>query len=152
MKKDSATESKGAGLQSQDSQYTHLLHHNDLSALQPGALSDVADDFKFPNENSFHVIERGTGKYIETVGAGAGSDRMLVTGDPHWRDYRLRAVVTPLSFEEAGPNGGLCGIVGRYANSQDYIALVLDRDGHVKLLRRNGSGFEVLDSKLTEYC
>jgi hypothetical protein len=149
MKKEAPAETP---LQSQDSQYTHILLHNDLSALQPGALTEASHPFKLPNETSFRVIERGTGKYIESVGGGHGSDRMLMTGDPLWRDYRVRAVVTPLSFDEAGPSGGLCGIVARYASSQNYISLVLDRDGHVKLLHRNGNTFEVLDSKQTEYC
>src|SRR5689334_21513530 len=123
MKNDSAA---------QDSQYTQILYHNDLSALQPGSLSEIAHDFKIPNANTFRVIERGTGKYLETIGStSSDSDRMLITGNELWRDYRFRAVVTPLSFDAASPSGGLCGIVARYVNSQDYTALVLDRDGHV---------------------
>jgi hypothetical protein len=155
MKNDSATDSKTAPTtaQSQDPQYTQILLHNDLSALKAGALGEIPHDFKVPGSDSFRIIERGTGKYLETVGAtSCEPERMLIAGDPLWRDYRLRAVVTPLTFEDARANGGICGIVARYAHSQDYIALVLDRDGHVKLLKRSGNRFDVLDSKLTEYC
>ena len=139
-----------------DSQFTHTLHHNDLSALTPGALLShtLENDPSAPaSSGAFRVIERGTGKYIETIGGSPDSTgRLLVSGDPNWRNYRLRAVVTPISFDDPSPGGGICGIIARYVHSADYIALVLDADGQVKLLQRRAHGFDVLDQRPLEFC
>ncbi len=140
-----------------ESEFSHTLYHNDLSALAAGPLtgSDLHLPVLHPSwgAGTFRVIERGMGKYIETVGGSSQcTDRLLVTGDTAWRDYRLRAVITPISFEEGSPGGSLCGIVARYKNPHDYIALILDADGQVKLLLRRRHGFDVLDARPLEFC
>jgi rhamnogalacturonan endolyase len=141
-----------------DSEYSHTLYHNDLSALAPGPLtgSDLRQPVLHPSwekGGTFRVIERGLGRYIETIGGSSQSvDRMLIAGDAAWNDYRLRAVVTPVSFDDGSPGGSLCGIVARYKNPHDYIALVLDADGQLKLLLRRRHGFDVLDARPLEFC
>lgn len=158
--------------------YTQTLFHNDLSALEAGvlpfqnsaifetnsrAVPEIPGGFRIPvnhpawsESGCFRVIERGLGKYIETVGGSAEfENRILIVGGragEQWRDYRVRAVVTPLSFENASPAGGICGILARYESPRDYLALVLDRDGQVKLMQRRGDRFEVLDAKPLEFC
>ena len=154
-----------------ESEFSHTLYHNDLSTLAAGPLVDarIGTDLQLPvlhpswnsgdsgdsgkSGGTFRVIERGIGKYIETVGGSPHyTDRMLITGDAAWRDYRLRAVITPVSFDDGSPGGSLCGIVARYKNPHDYIALVLDADGQVKLLLRRRHGFDVLDARPLEFC
>ena len=160
---------------------SHTLYHNDLSALPLGLLpfqrSEIfehqgaillpfADAKSMPGgiripvnhpswiENGcFRVIERGLGKYLETVGGSPHFDnRILVAGDSAWREYRLRGVVTPLSFDDASPGGGVCGIIARYVDSGEYLALVLDSDGQLKLLQRRDNRFTVLDARPLEFC
>ena len=128
------------------------LLHNDLSALALGSLpfrnAPLSELYTLPLEEipgglvipvahsswkpdaCFRVIERGLGKYIEAIGASPHCEnRILLAGDDAWGDYRLRAVVTPLTFDDASPAGGFCGVIARYADAQNYLALVLDRDG-----------------------
>ena len=153
----------------------HTLYHNDLSALPLGSLPfrnaiqseiyalplpEISGGLVIPFAHSswkpdacFRVIERGLGKYIEAVGASPHCEnRILLAGDDAWGDYRLRAVVTPLTFDNASPAGGFCGVIARYVDAQNYLALVLDRDGQVKLLERRGGTFEVLDARTLEFC
>ena len=144
-----------------DAQYSHTLYQNDLSALMPGSPGSLGGAELYlahthPSWDAggaFRVIERGTGKYIETVGGSPHcTGRLLLAGSPLWHNYRFRAVITPLSLDDASPGGGLCGIVARFNNPNDYIALALDADGQLKLLQRRPHGFDVLDFKPLEFC
>ncbi|MBE7463237.1 MAG: hypothetical protein HS116_07020 [Planctomycetes bacterium] len=96
----------------------------------------------------FQVVPQGGGRAIETLGASAHYDnRLLVAGLCDWGDYEFHAEVTPLPLEagaSGSPAGGLCGLIARYTDSRTYLALVLDRDGQLKLLRRRENVFDVL--------
>jgi rhamnogalacturonan endolyase len=156
-------------------QFPHTLYHNDLSALPLGSLAVRHSRFSelryeapaspsgaltcpvthpsWDETGCFKVIERGTGKYIETLGASPACDnRIIVAGDPAWRNYRLRAVVTPLDTEGNDVPAGICGVVARYAHARSYLALVLDRDRQLKLLQRKGDEFTVLAARPLEFC
>ncbi|MEI6231802.1 MAG: hypothetical protein WCT04_02025 [Planctomycetota bacterium] len=125
-----------------ESVFTHVLFHDDLTGLPVG---DSVDGFR--------VIARGLGKYVEcSAPPESGDPSIRLIGQDAWRDYRFRAVVTPVSFEHTNPVGVFCGIVARYKNSHDYIALILDRDDRVKLLRRTANGFDLLASATLEFC
>ena len=148
---------------------SHVIYHNDLGALPVGELlsqaavalqAEIPGGFHIPGhhpswttQGCFKVVERGLGKYIESVGGSLyDENRILVTGHASWADYQFRAVVTPLSFDDASPSGGICGIIARYVDSRNYLALVLDRDGQVKLLQRRNNVFELLDASPLEFC
>src|SRR5687767_12465974 len=45
---------------------------------------------------------------------------LFVTGDPEWRDYRVSAVMKPLSLEKEA------GLVFRYSTSRHYYRLALE--------------------------
>lgn len=95
----------------------------------------------------FQIVEHEGARVVETIGSSPHYDnRILIAGEAAWSDYRVRTVVTPLSFEGASPAGGLCGLIARYEDSRTYLALVLDRDGALKLLRRRENIFDVLAS------
>src|SRR5579862_5891574 len=141
--------------------FSHTLYQNDLAGLSPGVFSFRDSPFNagfaipcwhpsWDESGCFKVIERGFGKYIETVGGSPLSEnRMLLVSDPEgleWTGYRLRAVMTPLSFEDGSPKGSFCGIVGRYEDCRNYVALVLHQDGQLKLLQRHDDSFYLLDS------
>lgn len=127
-----------------DSPFQHVLHHDDLSALPVG---------RFEAYPFFNVVARGMGKYIVAdMPESGGTPHLHPIGSDTWADYRFRAVVTPISFENCPPTGGFCGIVARYKNESNYIALVLSRDGHVKLLRRTPSGFNLLATAPLVFC
>jgi rhamnogalacturonan endolyase len=139
-----------------------------LSEIAALSLNEIPGGLVIPHSHSswkpdacFRVIERGLGKYIEAVGSSPQCEnRILLVSErapnsppsAFWSDYRLRAVVTPLSFDDASPCGGFCGVIARYADAQNYLALVLDRDGQVKLLERRDGVLEVLDAKPLEFC
>lgn len=176
-----------------DAEFPHTLYHNDLGALALGALDLSASPdpggvlFSTPAPphgsrdtppSPFRVIERGINKYIETS-VECGGERILLAGDSRWRNYRVRAVLTPLSFDFAAASEeipknqfsapsapsapsavnppavnadvGICGIVGRW-QEDCCVALVLHRDGQLKLLERSPEGTRVLDAKALEYC
>jgi hypothetical protein len=156
-------------------QFSNTLCHNDLSGLPLGpflrqnsrsaevrfqALPALPGDMCCPvthpswdDTGCFKVIERGTGKYIETIGNSPACDnRLIVAGDADWRNYRLRAVVTPLDAEGDDILQGICGVVARYAHARSYLALVIDRDRQVKLLQRIGDEFAVLAAHPLEFC
>ncbi|MCZ7646050.1 MAG: hypothetical protein M5U26_12315 [Planctomycetota bacterium] len=94
----------------------------------------------------FQVVPDAGGRALETLGYSPHYDnRILVAGARDWGDLRLEARVTPLPGDGDGsPAGGLCGLIARYEDSRTYLALVLDRDGSLKLLRRRENVFEVL--------
>jgi hypothetical protein len=132
----------GAAALNDASGLTHVLYHDDLSALPL--------DF---NAGGFRAISRGLGKYLEVSAPGQAARPAIHTfGNELWRDYRFRAVVTPVSFEHALPMGSFCGIVAHYKHAQDYLALVLSRDGQLKLLRRTAGGFDLLAFAALEFC
>ena len=121
---------------------THVLWHDDLGGWKEGA-----------TPNGFRIVTRGLGKYLESPAPQYDCGPYMYTfGDGAWFNYRIRAVITPVSFENAGATGGYCGIVARYRDSSDYVALVLARDGLLKLLRRTVAGFEVMAQAPLEFC
>jgi len=161
------TQNSGTSAPNAEVDFSHTLFHNDLSSLPLGSLPVCASQAarvhspfeipvhhsNWPAEGCFRVIERGLGKYVEAVGSSPHCEnRILIAGDPAWSGIRLRAVVTPLSFDGSSAAGGICGVIARYRDSDHYVALVLDRDGQVKLLQREGGQFEVLDAKPLEFC
>jgi hypothetical protein len=156
-------------LSAKDPQQPQEFYHNDLSGLPLGSFpflptesTAIAPEYgglyvpvSHPSWSGgcFKVIQRGLGKYIETVGPSPEFDnRLLITGDEKWQDYRLRAVVTPLSFDDCSPNGGRCGVVARFADPRNYIALVLDQNWQVKLIERTDDAITTLDAKPLEFC
>jgi len=156
-------------LSAKDPQQPQVLYHNDLSGLPLGsfpfspsesaAASPQYGGLYIPvthpswTSGCFKVIQRGLGKYIETIGPSPEFDnRLLVAGDDAWQNYRLRAVVTPLSFDDCSPGGGRCGVLVRYADPGNYVALVLEHDGQVKLIERANHVFTTLDAKPLEFC
>ena len=60
--------------------------------------------------------------------------------------------MTPISFEGGSAAGGMCGILARFEDARNYLALVLDRDGQLKLLRRREDVLEVIAAKPVEFC
>lgn len=125
-----------------ESEFTQVLFHDDLSQLPVGDSGD-----------GFRVIARGLGKYLECDARTEQVDpRIRTLGESDWRDYRFRAVVTPISFETSNPGGVYCGIVARCVDAENYIALVLDRDECLKLLRRTSAGVELLAFAPLEFC
>jgi len=155
--------------------YSRTLYHNDMSALPLGPLTlpdpSLLETCALPaavlpgglrapvvhpawlESGAFKVIERGVNRFIETVGASPlCEDRMLVAGDSHWSDVRVRAVVTPLTFDGCGPGGGICGLIARYRDPRNFLALVLDRDFHVKLLQKRDGQWILLDARPLEFC
>lgn len=145
-----------------DTEFPFSLYHNDLSTLTPGpqhsagriAAPEFGEDLiiPVPASGAFRVIERGLGKYIETIGGFSSINRLIVCGDRSWTNYRVRVVVTPLDFENASPGGALCGIIARYTDPENYMAVVLSIDYQVRLLQRRAGVFEQLDAKPLEYC
>ena len=126
-----------------ESVFTHELYHDDLTSCESGAKLGAG----------FNVISRGMGKYIECVSPpGTAQPSIHLFGADEWRDYRVRAVVTPVSFDTPNLCGEFCGIIARYTDPNNYIALVLDRDDRVKLLRRTPQGFELLAWAALEFC
>jgi hypothetical protein len=155
--------------------YNHTLYHNDLGALPPGVLAlpdpDLSEHCALPaaqlpgglrvplvhpswkKDGAFKVIERGVNRFIEALGASPFcEERMIVAGDATWSDYRVRAVVTPLNFDGAGASGGHCGLIARYRDPRNFLALLLDRDFHVKLLQRVEGVWQLLDCLPLEFC
>ncbi len=124
-----------------ESEFSHVLYHNDHSHLEVGQ--------RF---GDFDVISRGLGKYLRCASTPNSEPYIHLFGSEHWYDYRLRAVVTPVSFEQCLAVGGFCGILARYKNSFDFLAFVLARDGHIKLLQRTTAGFQLLASAPLEFC
>ncbi|HYF50357.1 MAG TPA: hypothetical protein VEJ63_13185 [Planctomycetota bacterium] len=159
-----------------DPDYSHTLYHNDLSALAlgslpfhdgiasqhlslnlpplPGGLSIPSIDPEWTLESPpFKVIERGTSKYIEAVGSSPfGSRRFVVAGDPQWRDLRVRAVITPLDPDGSDTVQGVCGIVARFTDAQNFIALVIDRDRQLKLIQHVHGHDTLIDARPLEFC
>ena len=121
--------------------FTHVLYHDDLSALKDG-----------PLDGNYDIISRGLGKYLDCIPDTNSNPCIHAFGNERWSNYRLRAVVTPVSYERCQAAGGFCGIVAQYKHHLDYLAFVLDRDGHVKLLQRTAGGFELLASAALEFC
>jgi len=121
----------------------------EYTALQPegatGAWRMSVNHWSWPKTGSFRVVEAQGARELEAVGASPHYDNRLLIADlPHAQQYRVQARVTPLSFEGASPAGGLCGLLAHYQDSRTYLALVLERDGWLKLLRRRENIFEVL--------
>jgi hypothetical protein len=157
-------------LKASGTEFSHTLYHNDLSGLPLGSLPFFEADkpgsnaayggihapLRHPSwnaQNYFRVIERGLGKYIEAPGSSPECEnRIIVAGEATWKDYRLRAVVTPISFDEGSPLGGFCGIVARFSDANNYIALVIDRNGQVKLLQRRDGNITTLEARPLEFC
>ena len=105
-----------------------------------------------PEGRCFQVLEDAGGRAIETLGASPHYDnRLLVAGEEEWAAYRVRCAVTPLPFQDEPAASGCCGIVARYRDSRTYLALVLDCDGQIKLLRRRENLFEVLAAAPLEF-
>lgn len=125
---------------SDQADYSHVLYHDDLSGFTAGPVPGT----------QFKIVERGLGKYLEPE--SPHSSYLYAVGGDECRDCRFRAVVTPVSFVDAPPVGGFCGIVARFRNSNDYLALVLSRDEQLKLLRRTPEGFDLLASCALEFC
>lgn len=123
-------------------EFTTTLYDENLSGWTPGA-----------RDGEMSIITRGLGHYIEvrakTIECGPWVDSKFPT---KLQNYRFRAVVTPVSFENAGPRGGFCGIIARYRDDENYIALVIDRSFHMKLLRCNGGQYELLAAAPLEFC
>ncbi len=92
------------------------------------------------------------GKYLEIDSTRFDAPALYTVGDEHWREVSFRAVVTPVSFDQCQPAGGFCGILTRYQNENDYIALVLTKGYQVKLLRRTAGGFDLLAWAPLEFC
>lgn len=155
--------------------YSRTLYHNDMSGLPLGPLAlpdpTLLETLALPapglpgglrapvihpswlETGAFKVIERGVNRFIETVGASPlCEERMLVAGDAAWSDVRVRAVVTPLTFDGCGPGGGICGLVARYRDPRNFLALVLDRDFHVKLLQKRDGQWILLDARPLDFC
>lgn len=123
-------------------EFTTTLYDEDLSNCTPG-----------PRDDEKSVITRGLGHYIEvrakTIECGPWVDSRFPT---KLQNYRFRAVVTPVSFDNTGPRGGFCGIIARYRDDENYIALVIDRTFHVKLLRCEGGQYQLLAVAPLEFC
>ncbi len=128
---------------SEAAKYTHTLIHDDNSRYPVGR-----------RDGELALVERGLGKYWEVHSKPLALPFLMTMSfaDEAWRDYRVRMVVTPVSFDDCGPTGGFCGVVARHLHEDDYIALVLDRHFEMKLLRRTSAGFDVLARAPLEFC
>ncbi len=128
-----------------DSEFSHVLYHDDMSGRE------VRE-----RRGGVAVIARGMGKYLDVDASESGGSNLLCpienAESSACREFRFRAVVTPVSFDNELPFAGFCGIFACYRNASDYVALLLDRHYQVKLVRRSARGLELLASSPLEFC
>ena len=67
-------------------------------------------------------------RLLQTIPAGKQWPRILVTGDPDWRDYTITAKIQPLKPD------GFVGICFRYRSGRSYYAFGFDGVDTVKLI------------------
>ena len=129
--------------------YTHVLYHDDLAGLTPGAVGSSHFRSNDP-QVSIRAVNRGLGKYLEIT--SRTQPVFWLTDALNLAHYRIRAVLIPLSFDDCGPQEGFAGVVAAYRHSDDYFALVICKDRELKLLRRKNGMFELLARAPVDYC
>lgn len=122
--------------------FSEPLLQADFAGLPLGApLAGALGPWRIPEKANVKVIEHDSARMLASAD-GCGS-RVLAAGDELWGDVHVRCAVTPLQAQNQR-GGGPVGVVARYRDARNYLALVYDRDGRLKLLRRDGEDFAIL--------
>ena len=103
------------------------------------------------------VVRDGGRAVLELCPGGRAQDRALLTGDPEWRDYTVRASVLPVAAQvnehadRLGKHPALIGLVARAATSRAfYLFGVQAKRRLVLLLRRDDDWRELAGQDIPE--
>lgn len=122
--------------------FSEPLLQADYAGLPVGvSLAGAVGPWRIPEKANVKVIDHDGARMLAT--ANDASACVLAAGDENWSDVHVRCAVTPLAAQNQR-GGGPCGIVARYRDARNFLALVYDRDGRLKLLRRDGEDFAIL--------
>ncbi|MBN2545973.1 MAG: hypothetical protein JXB50_09255 [Spirochaetes bacterium] len=77
-------------------------------------------------------------KLLSTLDSSVPFNRILITGDPLWTNYKIKLKLQILNDK------GFAGLVFRYKNNREFYSLIIEEKNKLKLLKYHHTEIEVL--------